>query len=243
MYKRQVVEATKRWKSISDPLKICYLFGVVPLALFLVAAIFKKMQGNWCQFAYPSLLILLVWYASEKWLKWGLIVSCALVAIVFSVPGLIKMGAPISPKINPFKHNVGWEHISGALTELGYDPQKEFLFADKYQTTAISWFYGPEQRPSYFFNLQGVRLNQFSFWSGMEQLEVGNTGYFIIVENEPHLTRQREDLLQKIPVQLSPYFTQVDFLGEKPLFLEAKKMLVWKCNGYNGKVPAQSHKY
>jgi 4-amino-4-deoxy-L-arabinose transferase-like glycosyltransferase len=238
-----VVEATRKWKSTSEAIKICYIFGVVPLAIFLVASLFKKMQGNWCQFAYPGLLILLVWYASERWLQRGLVLSCALVAAVFAVPGLLRSGAPISPKINPFKHNVGWEYISDNLSELGYDPQKEFLFTDKYQTTAITWFYGPEQHPSYFFNLQGVRLNQFSFWPGMEQLEVGNTGYFIIVENEPHLSRQRESLIAKTPTQLAPYFAQVDYLGEKPLFLEAKKMMVWKCVNYNGKTPADSHKY
>lgn len=233
----------RRWKSLSDPIKICFLFSVVPLGLFLFASIFKKMQGNWCQFAYPGALILIVWYASERWIKWGIALSCLLVALIFSVPGLIRVGAPITYKINPFKHNVGWENFTKALASVGYKPDSEFLFSDKYQTTAILWFYGPEQRPTYFFNLQGVRLNQFSFWPGMPEMVVGKTGYFVIAENEPHLSRQREEFLSRIPQQLEPYFAKVEFVGEQSLFLEAKKAMIWRCEGYNGKQPELSHKY
>lgn len=235
--------ALRQWKTLSDALKICFLFSVVPLLLFLCAALFKKMQGNWCQFAYPGAIVLIVWYASERWLKWGLALSCVLVLLVFSVPGLQRMGVSIPYKLNPFKHNVGWDKIPEALTHAGYNPATEFLFSDKYQTTSVLWFYGPLQQPTYFFNLQGLRLNQFSFWPGMPEKVVGKTGYFLIAENEPHLSRQRDEWMQRIPKQLEGYFESVSFVGEEPLFGESKKTLIWKCVNYNGKEPVFTHKY
>lgn len=235
-----VYSAIRNWKPLSDAMKTCFIFSIPPLALFLFASTFKKMQGNWCEFAFPGAILLVAWYGSERWIKWGLALSCALVLLVFSVPALQKAGLPLPYKLNPFKHNMGWQSLSGALEKAGYDPTTEFLFSDKYQTTAIAWFYGPRQKQTYFFNLQGMRLNQFSFWPGMA---VGKTGYFVIAENEPYLSRQRDDLIERTPAQLKPYFESVEFLGDYPLFLESKKLLLWKCKNYNGKEPALSDKY
>jgi 4-amino-4-deoxy-L-arabinose transferase-like glycosyltransferase len=235
--------AIRHWKQLSDAIKTCFIFSIPPLALFLFVAIFKKMQGNWCEFAYPGAIILIAWYASERWIKWGLALSCTLVLLIFSVPALQKAGLPLPYKLNPFKHNMGWTALSGALEQAGYDSSNDFLFSDKYQTTSVLWFYGPKQHPTFFFNLQGIRLNQFSFWPGMEDLAVGKTGYFVIVENEPYLSRQRDELKQRTPKQLKPYFDSVEFLGEYPLFLESKNLLLWKCKNYNGKQPSLSDKY
>lgn len=231
------------WKELSAQIKTCFLFSIPPLALFLAFAIFKKMQGNWCQFAYPGALILIVWYAGRKWIQRGAALSCALVFLVTMIPGLQKAGVPIPYKANPFKHNVGWNKLTDALKNTGYDPLTEFLFSDKYQTTAILWFYGPNQHPSYFLNLKGVRLNQFSFWPGLKEVAIGKTGYFVVTENEPYLSRQKETLLVETPKELAPYFEKVEFVEAAPLFGNNKQALIWKCINYNGKEPAASNKF
>lgn len=238
-----VIFAIRNWKTLSDSLKLCFFVSIPPLTIFLITALFKKMQGNWCQFAFPGAILLIAWYGSERWIKWGLALSCTLVLLVFSLPLLQKTELPLPFKINPFKHNIGWERLSPALSDAGYDPTKEFLFSDKYQTTAILWFYGPKQQPSYFLNLQNLRLNQFSFWPGMAEKQVGKTGIFVLIENEPYLSKQREEVKEKLPKQLIEYFSAVEFIGEAPLWGENKKALLWRCYNYNGKEPALSGKY
>ncbi len=231
------------WKELSENIKICFLFGIPPLAVFLLFSVFKKMQGNWCQFAYPGALILIVWYASRRWIQWGVALSCALVFLILLVPGLQSVGVPIPYKLNPFKHNLGWDNLNKTLTEAGYNPSSEFLFSDKYQTTAILWFYGPEQRPSYFLNLKALRLNQFSFWPGLKEEAIGKTGYFVIAENEPYLSRQWDTLIDQTPKELADYFEKIDFIGAYPLVGDNKKALIWKCINYNGNEPAASNKF
>ena len=233
----------KNWKTVSEGIKICFFFSILPLLLFLTVAYFKKMQGNWCEFAYPAAIILIAWYASEKWIKIGLALSCFLTLIIFAIPALQKNGIPIPYKFNAFKHNMGWDNLSAALQKTNYDPETEFLFADKYQTTAVLSFYGPLQKQAFFFNLHGIRLNQFSFWPGMDKLALHKTGYFVIVENEPHLSRQWDSLLEKTPELLSLYFKKIEFLEAAPLFGESKKALIWKCEEYNGELPTESTLY
>lgn len=77
----------------------------------------------------------------------------------------------------------------------------------------------------------------------MAEEQKGKTGIFVFVENEPHLSKQREGVKESLPKQLIEYFSAVEFLGEAPLFGENKKALFWRCYNYNGKEPAVSGKY
>ena len=182
-------------------------------------------------------------------LKGGVALSVVVCAAVFCLPYIqshhLASGFPIPYKVNPFRHNVGWEELGPALKQAGYDPDKDFLFGDKYQTASILSFYGPEQKRAYFFNLQGSRKNQFSYWPGMEQEQKGERGFFTVIENIPQL--DNPELPQKYLDALASYFKSVRFIGTKPLFQAygktVKGVLLFECEGYNGLAPKETDLY
>lgn len=246
-------------RSWSNPppatVRFCGSLFCIILGLFALVSIFKKIQGNWCDFIYPAGLVFLAWYACEgtksgkKWLQAGLALSVLLTGLIFSIPLLQAnniefFSFQIPYKWNPFRHNLGWDRLESKLNQLGYDQKQHFLVGDKYQTSSILSFYNKGQKRAYFLNLHGIRLNQFSFWPGMEKEQIGKNGFFILPENSgtfPDLERK------KYLAMLQEYFKDVELVAIEPLFFSygkpVKSAMIFKCSGYNGKIPAQSHLY
>lgn len=234
-----------------------YRYGAYSCFLILgglaLASAIKKIQGNWGVFAYPTGFTFIAWVMTEKyesgkrWLKIGLGVSVVLLIGILSITKLQEAGIAIPYKLNPFRHTVGWKNLGPILTEAGFDPKQHFLFSDKYQTTSILSFYGPEQKRAYFLNLLGIRNNQFSFWPGLAEEQVGNTGFFVVVENAPHLMNNQQKIETEYQKYLAGYFDQVEYLGVKPLFKVGNKVgkgaFIFRCKGYNGKLPPTSSLY
>ena len=180
----------------------------------------------------------------------GALALCmGLMVLVFSFPYVqshsLSSRLPIPYKISPFRHNVGWSELKPALITAGYDPDKDFLFSDKYQTASILSFYGPAQKRAYFFNLHGSRKNQFSFWPGIEKMQKGKNGFFAVIENIPQL--DKDTLAEQYVKALTPYFHSVHFMGIMPLFAAYEKrvkgVLLFECKGYNGLIPAETDLY
>lgn len=213
----------KEWGKVPRGVVFC---GSVTGGILLIAiclSIFMKIQGNWAIFTYPTAFVLVGWYGCDwiagrmKWMVGGVVISVFLCAFVFSIPRLQAKGSVGIPyKINPFRHNLGWENLSKELHRAGYDPNRDFLFSDKYQVVSILSFYGENQKRAYFFNLSGVRKNQFSFWPGMDKEQVGNRGYFVAIESIP--MKNEAEFVSKYQLFLNPHFGKVKFLGATPIF-------------------------
>lgn len=231
-------------KGKKPALIFCTLFTSGAL-IYLILSIFKKMQPNWAAFFYPPGMILIGWYAIEKlkkgiyWLYAGTVLAIIISFGAFAVPYL---NAPY--KINPFRQNLGWNRLETGLQAAGYNPKTDFLFSDTYQMTSLLSFYGPNKKRAYFFNLQGNRKNQFSYWPPMSK-EQGKTGYFVIGENVKgdalpwYETHYKE--------KLSSYCPNTQFIGAIPLFqtqgMAVKHALIFKCTSYNGQMPPDRDKY
>jgi 4-amino-4-deoxy-L-arabinose transferase-like glycosyltransferase len=209
------------------------------LGSFIVLAVFQKMQGNWCIFAYPLAFVTIAWYGCQrlprgvKVLQWGLAVSMTIVILALATPLM-----PWPLHMHPFKHNLGWNRLASALTAAGYDPATDFLFADTYQTTSLLSFYSPKQHRAYFFNLQGVRRNQFELWPSMKEERLGQTGYFALVNTSQQPLS--EEALAACEQQLQPYFSSVALVDTYSLVQQssmAKRLYVFRCEGYNGYSP------
>ncbi len=245
-----------RKNEIPFPVWFCGFTSLVIITGALLLSLTKKLQGNWIVFAYPGAMVWIAYYAIEKfrhshaWLSFGAIVGVLLCIFILLLPNIQSIplfeDLRIPYRINPFRHNLGWEKIAPALKNAGYDPNKDFLFSDKYQTTSILSFYGPEQKQAYFLNLQGTRLNQFSFWPGMEN-EIGKTGFFVFAENVPKGKKNVEDAAGKYLEILKPYFSEVIIKGPYPLFKAyggtVKEAWIFEGIDYNGKVPPSINKY
>ena len=218
------------------------------LGAYITYSFFKKGQGNWCLFAYPSFFVLIGAVFSEgikrAWIKWGLIFSAVLVFAIFALPTIQRnsLFVQIPWKINPFRHNLGWENLNAALKD--FDPTHEFLFADKYQNTSILSFYNPHQTQAYFFNLLESRKNQFSYWKGPE---VGKKGYFVAVENGKDLDEKMKALELEYVERLKPYFETIHAPRRVSLFqvygISVKEALIIPCENYLGELPLNPEKY
>lgn len=226
----------------SPQIVFCGLISVVFLVCSLSVSLFQKIQGNWIVFIYPTAIVLIGWYVSQnfkriRWVNFGLGLSMILSVYFFVTPTLTLQDNPLalSFKLNPFKHNMGWNQLYAALNAVGYDPEKNFLISDKYQTTSLLSFYGPEKKRAYFLNLQESRNNQFSYWSQSHESERGRAGYFIWIENQPHLAKDINYKPTYYGKELRKYFREVTFLGFYPLIQKKNEVLkgtlIFKCVG------------
>lgn len=238
-------------KRAPSALLFCGSSVFILLIVYSALSAFQKMQGNWCIFIYPMAAPLVSWFCFERvswgkiWLKGGIVVSCLLSGLVLSIPFVQTYSIAYLPyKINPFRHNVGWGRLGESIIQAGYDPKQDFIFADKYQMASIASFYSPGQKRAYFFNLRGARKNQFSYWPGIEVENLRKTGYFLIAENEPHLTKLIKNEIDGYQKDLESYFENVEYLGAFPLFYNNNKavkgVIIFKCSDYNGKIPETS---
>jgi len=170
------------------------------------------------------------------------ILSLLLVITAFSIPLFQRKSllpsTPIPWKINPFRHNLGWDKLSVALN--AFDTEQQFLFGDKYQTTSLLSFYNSKQSQAYFFNLLGVRKNQFSYWPPPEP---GKDGIFAVIENTENL----EGLIELYKAKLEPYFSKVHPPKKVDLFnaygVSVKGALLFRCDHFLGNLPMDPEKY
>lgn len=234
----------KQRKSLTSPIFFCGLVTQSCLAIALLLSLFQKIQGNWAIFAYPTAFVVIGWKINQwkkynwLWIKGGLAFSLCLIIVILFMP--------FSPKLNPFKHHLGWHSLERALANVGYDPNNHYLFSDKYQTTSILSFYGPQQKRAYFLNLTGTRRNQFSYWLGIEAEDKKNDGFFVWIENTPYLERDLQYKIGFYQNELEKYFGKVTFLGFETLKEEdlviSKGALFFKCQNCQ-KLPKETNYY
>jgi hypothetical protein len=246
------IRMRKQGKKLSSPVLFCGGISILILAIYIVLSFFKKIQGNWCIFVYPGISVLsaaLISHAprsSSAWVKTACFSSIIALSLAFSIPKLqLATGYP-PYKMNPFRHNVGWREMDHSLKELGYKPEKHFLFSDKYQTACELYFYGAEQKRSYFFNLFDSRKNQFSYWPSMPDEQVSASGYYVWVENSDRI-QGLDSVLARLEMELSKYFESVQYKGSQKLFRvkgeETKQIMAFECINYLGGSPEETEKY
>jgi hypothetical protein len=244
------------FKKLPPSLKFCFVVTILSFVSVLLLSLFKKVQGNWAVFAYPTGFVLLMAFVamrSDKFLRWvyaGMGLSLALVISLLSVLVLERYTEKVllPYRMNPFRDALGWGRLEQGLATIRYNPSEQFLFSDRYQITSIASFYSPGQKRAYFFNIRDIRNNQFSYWPQMSECEVGKTGYYIgVVEGKGCLERAFSSQ-QSTRQLLKDYFTTV---SPTPILIPlvevggevVKAAYLIKCEDYNGKEPQPSNSY
>lgn len=252
-----LLEILRRRKELKASLLFSAFTTAFILCSFIGLSFFKKIQANWCLYAYPSSTLVISWYAHEilkkgsKWLWRGLALSFILVFFFVAVPFIQTKGffsAKILPySINPFRHSLGWSNLKKELDQIEYNEEDHFLFSDSYQLTSLLSFYGPVMKRQYFFNTNQRRQNQFCFWPSMAEEKLGKTGYYIWAKNSKNFLLDVDPEVGIVTDKLNPYFKTVELVKVVPLFTAYGKVvkgaLIFKCEGYNGKEPAASKNY
>ncbi|SCA63833.1 Uncharacterized protein SCG7086_BF_00100 [Chlamydiales bacterium SCGC AG-110-P3] len=235
----------------------CGGLSICIIAVYVIASFTKKIQGNWCVYAYPPGFIMVAWYAfdqaprARRWVMIGLVLSVVGTAIGMTLPAgqrhaVVGLGR-LPYKANPWRHTLGWAELETALLEAGWNSDADFVFAHTYQATSLLSFYNAAQKRAYFLNLGTARKNQFSYWPSMADEQVGETGYFAWMENIDRLEVDKLLIIDRYVELLSDYFERVTFVGEHSLYSvgqrPAKAVYLYRCEGYNGVEPAEVAKY
>lgn len=248
-----IVIFVKKRRRLGLPVFFCGYVSLVILGAFFIFSLFQKMQGNWAVCAYPTASVLIAWYACEwlrlgkSYLLGGAVISVTLTAFVLAIPSLQSNAVgplfPISYRLNPFRANVGWESLEAYLKEDGYEPNEHFLASDRYQTSALLSLYSEGKRRAYVLNLNESRKNQFSIWPSLADERLGQNGFFVFIDGQSRTVEHRGALVTQLQEQLSDYFRTIEYLGPRPLFScygkDVKNALVFRCDEYNGSVPAE----
>jgi 4-amino-4-deoxy-L-arabinose transferase-like glycosyltransferase len=235
-----IQEKRQLWIAATFPVFVLFYMGL---------AFFKKMQPNWAAFLYPPGFALIAWMGCERlnkrgmiYLHVGTVLALLMVMTAFAIPWLQQSGILLSYKLNPFRQSVGWDRLASALIQTGYNPENDFLFADKYQNVSLLSFYAPGQKRAYYFNISHSRKTQFSYWPQMQEKEGGKTGFFVVLENisSPDATAWYINHYTK---RLHPYFEKIVYKGAYPLFsvgeVPVKYALIFECDHYLGQAPPE----
>lgn len=233
-----LVRAYQKRKDLSPFVFLSFVTTAAFFLVMFVASCFQKLQGNWMIFAYPMAFLLIGWGLFEEgisrpvWKKIGLGVSIALSAFVLIMPFFYSVSEALSYRYHPFKHNTGWKEMEETLSAQGYDFNKHFLASDKYQLASLLSFYSEGKKRAYFINLSRIRNNQFSYWPSLADQKGAQEGFFIWVENIPHLKEKekKKDFYQE---KLLECFDEVEYKGFFPLIENSyevgKGMLIFRC--------------
>lgn len=220
-----------RFRGAERSLRFCWVTAALFFGAVFVASCFEKVQGNWAVAAYPTAFVIMVLYASSRALLASLALSVAMIAALLILP--------IPYKMNPFKPGIGSEGLSQALQASGYAPDKDFLFSDRYQAASLLSFYGPEQKRAYFFNIHGLRHNQFDYWPSMHDECLEKTGYFV----EFSSAKEANATGERLRTRLLPYFSEVTIMPYQTLYETHKVAIILRTTTYNGKIPVSANKY
>ena len=212
-------------------------------ALFFTYSFFKKVQGNWAVYIYPSAFVYLAAYLEAAANKWRLAaigtgISVALLAVLFILP---QFQTVLPWRLNPLQQNLGWGVLEHWLSK---NQKDAFLLSDKYQWTAELSFYNPQKEGAYFFNLQGTRKNQYSYQ--LPPLK-DQDGLFIFIEKAPRLANKFSSMDRFYKDQLVKYFDSVSEAEEIPMVVAkgetVKAAFCYRCKKYNGLRPDETDKY
>lgn len=235
-------------RSDSDKGRLLSFAASILWVAMLLLSCTRKMQGNWAVLPQVMLFPLLgvsvarrrAWQGRPLAIAIG--IALAMQFLAMATPFLGKQTLAICP----FKQGMGNGHIASTLTEAGFAPEHAFLFSDRYQTTSQLWFYGPLQQKAYFFNIHGLRQNQFCYWPGMEDECRGKDGWFVamIPISEQGSVNHR---IRNWRRALRPYFERLSKPIVRPLAsadaTPVRLMIMIPCFGYTGKTPAIPQKF
>lgn len=201
-----VAKTARRFRVDRDA-ALVFLSAAAPFLFYAVVSWARRPLVNWPVASYVAAAIALAWVWAERprgdrarrWLGAVLALGCAMGLVARSSDLLyaasaryvgpdgrtdrIRLpGLSINPDKDPTNHMAGGREIGEALSRLleaESDPDRLFIFSNRYQLTAWAAFYTAGRPRTYCMDVDdNRRLNQYDLWGGWEDL-VGKDALFI----------------------------------------------------------------
>ncbi len=209
-------------------------FTGLPIIIIFTLVSFKSLvKMNWLLPGYLSLLVLTVYYYSEKllnpgkWIKTGLYFSVFLVLLGYAIQ--------IVPNVPLGEGNTwsGWNTSAEKIYEMQKDKGGRdncFIFGNSYKSASLIKFYLPDQQDTYAENIFGERALQFDFWSDVNLLKGKNALY--VFDN-------RREYKSKLNV-VKKYFDKISEIDKFDYsffgIAKTRTITVYYCENYHGVV-------
>lgn len=206
-----VLRMARRFRTDRDA-ALVFLSVAVLFFFYAVVSLARRSLVNWPVASYVAAAVALAWVWAERprgprarrWLAAALALGCAIGLVARSSDLLyaasaryigtggsadrIRLpGLSINPDRDPTNHMAGGREIGTALSRIlaaEPDPDRLFLFSNRYQLTAWAAFYTEGRPPTYCMDVDdNRRLNQYDLWGGWEDL-VGKDALFITGDDE-----------------------------------------------------------
>jgi 4-amino-4-deoxy-L-arabinose transferase-like glycosyltransferase len=190
-----------RWRR-GDVISGLYCFTGAPLiAICFYVSLTKRVYANWPMPIYIGGLLLVTHLvhegvlSSKRWkgiIKKGFFINAVVLIIAYLPIMGITLGVP--GKYLPTKKVVGWEALGMIASEQynkiakGFSWEEDFddlfILAGSYDVAASLAFYMKGQPRVYCMESQAKRMNQYSIWGGLEEMN-GKNALIVMKENEP----------------------------------------------------------
>lgn len=216
-----------------------------PLWLVITCWTIKShTEANWTAASFIGAamlggLALMRWWDKPQRRQRGRIILASVAAVVTVLIYLSPL-APVPEQYNMTNRLKGWASLGGEIGRLMQtqfeNPDRVFVFSNKYDLTAELAFYTPGQPITYNIWSDDRRMNQYDIWPGPD---LNKTGWDAIMVKERFRPDTPIEALALFDSVSPPIHFQSTFNGQL-----GRKFTLHICKGYNGSWPKeQSGRY
>ncbi|MFL5300789.1 MAG: glycosyltransferase family 39 protein [Anaeromyxobacteraceae bacterium] len=197
-----LVVAARRWRE--PPFRICAIFSIPPLLLFLGVAPFMWVKGNWPAPVWPAALLAAAALALERPRALRFPAAAALALALLGTTYLhLAIAVPALPFPAADDVTTGWRQLAARVEgERRRLPASGFVLGCGYKPASELAYYLPDRPETFAQNAMGEDGLQYRYWSGAEDL-VGREGLLVLDRREWKSCLRRASLCQPLE-QLEP---------------------------------------
>ena len=198
------VASILRWRQAAY--RVCALFSVPLLALFLAASPRMWVKGNWAAPAYPAAYLAaaaLYLGASRPWRRFG----HAALGLAAAVTLYLHVAAAVPALPFPARQDVttGWKELAARVAaEQERIPGPTFALGCFYKVASTLAYYLPGRPETYSSNAMGEEGLQYDFWLAPEGI-IGREGIVVVDRRDWKWCLRRQEYCQ--PLQQLPPLT------------------------------------
>ena len=211
------------FKVLDRRLRFLFIFGCLPLTLFLLNSLKQRINANWPALFYPPAIIFAsAWFLKDKiqknkikrYLNLGLIVAYLFVFLTYISPFIFTIDCISGLRIDPTTRAKGWKELAAEVEKvykhIKNKEDKLFLLSERRDTISELAFYLPEHPIIYKWDrTKNIIKDQYEIWGGPDNSAIGKDCLIIlkkgvdIKELIPYFKEARK--LKNIKIKLGKY--------------------------------------